>query len=241
MTEPTVSIKNLKYRYRGEKELALELEPTAVPVEPIRVEAERVPLIEPEVSETRQIVLGAALRELPVTTVEEAVELVGERLGYGEGQRTYSRLLAERQVGELIEIAEEILDERLLARFRHVVSEAERTRLAEEAMCEDDPTTFGLLMSASHQSLRDDYEVSGPELDRLVSLARSAGALGARLTGAGMGGCIVALCTPDRVDSVLESLRDGYFVEKPGGEPPPDLDQRLFVAVPSAGASVTRL
>ena len=173
--------------------------------------------------------------------VEEAVELVGERLGYAEGQRTYSRLLAERQVGELIETAEEILDERLLARFRHVVSEAERTRLAEEAMRENDPTTFGLLMSASHQSLRDDYEVSGPELDRLVQLALEAGALGTRLTGAGMGGCIVALCTPDRVDSVLESLRNGYFVEEPGDVPPTDIDQRLFVAIPSAGASVRRI
>ncbi len=77
-----------------ESELALELEPTAVPVEPIRVEAERVPLIEPEVSETRQIVLGTALRELPVTTVEEAVELTtgvsdGHFRGGRVGQETY--------------------------------------------------------------------------------------------------------------------------------------------------------
>jgi hypothetical protein len=75
-------------------ELALELEPTAVPVDPIRVEAERVPLIEPEVSETRQIVPGAALRELPVTTVEEAVELTtgvsdGHFRGGRVGQETY--------------------------------------------------------------------------------------------------------------------------------------------------------
>ncbi len=75
-------------------ELALELEPTAVPVDPIRVEAERVPLIEPEVSETRQIVPGAALRELPVTSVEEAVELTtgvsdGHFRGGRVGQETY--------------------------------------------------------------------------------------------------------------------------------------------------------
>jgi hypothetical protein len=75
-------------------ELAVELEPTAVPVDPIRVEADRVPLIEPEVSETRQIVPGAALRELPVTTVEQAVELTtgvsdGHFRGGRVGQETY--------------------------------------------------------------------------------------------------------------------------------------------------------
>jgi len=75
-------------------ELALELEPTAVPVEPLRVEAERVPLIEPEVSETREIVRGKALRELPVTTVSEAVELTtgvsdGHFRGGRVGQETY--------------------------------------------------------------------------------------------------------------------------------------------------------
>ena len=104
-----------------------------------------------------------------------------------------------------------------------------------------DPETFGRLMNASHASLRDHFEVSGPELDRLVSLARGAGALGARLTGAGLGGCIVALCAPDQVDSVLEALRNGYFVKQPEGRAPADLDQRLFVAIPSAGASVRRI
>jgi galactokinase len=172
--------------------------------------------------------------------VEEAVERVAELLGLPEGERTYTRLLSEYSVPELLEPAAEVLDERLLKRFRHVVTEAERTRRAEAAMRDDDPEFFGELMNASHGSLREDFEVSGPELDRLVSLARGAGALGARLTGAGMGGCMVALCTPDRVESVLEALRDGYFVDSPGGDPPPDLDQRLFVAIPSAGASVSR-
>ena len=107
-------------------------------------------------------------------------------------------------------------------------------------MRDADPETFGELMNGSHESLRDDFEVSGPELDSLVALARGAGALGARLTGAGMGGCIVALCKPEQQDSVLEALRDGYFVEQPGDNPPANLDQRLFVAIPSAGASVNR-
>ena len=90
----SLELESVLVRASRESELALELEPTAVPVEPIRVEAERVPLIEPEVSETRQIVPGAALRELPVTTVEEAVELTtgvsdGHFRGGRVGQETY--------------------------------------------------------------------------------------------------------------------------------------------------------
>jgi galactokinase len=173
--------------------------------------------------------------------VEESAHLVGEKLGLADGDRTYTRLLSEHAPGELMAVAQQVLDERLLRRFRHVVTEADRTRRAEAAMRVDDPEEFGRLMNASHQSLRDDFEVSGPELDELVALARGAGALGARLTGAGMGGCIVALCTPDRVESVLEALRDGYFVDTPGRVPPADLEQRLFVAIPSAGAAVSRL
>ena len=171
--------------------------------------------------------------------VEESVEIVGQELGLADGDRRYPRLLSEHDAGDLMAVAQQQLDDRLLRRFRHVVTEADRTRRAEAAMRECDAVAFGTLMNASHESLRDDFEVSGPELDRLVALARGAG--GARLTGAGMGGCIVALCTPDRVDSVLEALRDGYFAATPGGDPPPDLDQRLFVAIPSAGASVSRL
>lgn len=173
--------------------------------------------------------------------VEESVEIVGEKLGLADGDRAYARLLSEHDPGELIAVAQQVLDSRLLRRFRHVVTEADRTRRAEAAMRDDDPEAFGVLMNASHESLRDDFEVSGVELDELVALARGAGALGARLTGAGMGGCIVALCTPDRVDSVLEALRDGYFMYAPGREPPADLEQRLFVAIPSAGAAVSRL
>ncbi len=173
--------------------------------------------------------------------MDEALDLVGTRLGLSEDERSYSRLLAGHAVADLLVAAEEVLDDRLLSRFRHVVSEAQRTWLAESALRADDRETFGVLMSASHASLRDDYEISGPELDQLVELARDAGAVGARLTGAGMGGCIVALCSPDTVDSVLDALREGYFEQESVGDSPPELNHRLFVAIPSAGASITRL
>jgi len=89
-------------------------------------------------------------------------------------------------------------------------------------------------MDASHESLRDDYEVSSPELDRLVEVAREAGAAGARLTGAGFGGSIVALVQADRAAAALETIRARYYA----AHSPDDVASWLFVALPSAGASV---
>ena len=172
--------------------------------------------------------------------VERSVELVGEALGVDEAERTYVRLLASHAPDTLLKVAGGVLDDVLLRRFRHVVSEADRTRRAESAMRTDDPAEFGRLMNGSHASLKEHFEVSGPELDRLVAIARSAGALGARLTGAGMGGCIVALCAPDDFDSVREALAVEYFSAGSGAETP-ELEQRLFEARAAAGASVRRL
>jgi len=84
-------------------------------------------------------------------------------------------------------------DDRRLARFRHVVTEGARVARAEVALREGDAEALGALLVASHGSLRDDCEVSTPGLDRLVEAALDAGALGARLTGAGFGGAILAL------------------------------------------------
>ena len=83
---------------------------------------------------------------------------------------------------------------------RHVPAEAERVLQAADAMRHDQPERFGELMLASHASLRDNLQVSHPELDAIVEAALAAGALGARLTGAGFGGSVVALCrSADRV------------------------------------------
>ncbi len=93
-------------------------------------------------------------------------------------------------------------------------------------------------MSSSHESLRNDYEVSSPELDLLVELALGAGAAGARLTGAGFGGCAVALSDPDHLDGVLATLEEGYYRARELSAP---LNQILFVAEASKGASVREL
>ena len=72
-------------------------------------------------------------------------------------------------------------------------SEADRVGRFEDAIVADDRAALAALLGASHASLRDDYEVSCPELDELVAVLLEAGALGARLTGAGFGGCAMAL------------------------------------------------
>ena len=100
-------------------------------------------------------------------------------------------------------------------RLRHVVSENERVRrvvAALESPGGADRAALGESFAAGHASLRDDFEVSLPELDLLVELAVEAGAVGARLTGGGFGGAIVALVDEDRVETLAGIVRDGYRV-----------------------------
>ncbi len=92
-----------------------------------------------------------------------------------------------------VEASEKLRDPLVARRVRHVLSEQGRTLKATKALRTGDMTLLGTLMNESHESLRADFEVSTGGLDQLVGVARDAGALGARLTGAGFGGCIVAL------------------------------------------------
>jgi len=151
---------------------------------------------------------------------------------------TYSSLLQDRSVAALVDTAARVLEDTLLQRFRHVITEADRVRLAGLALDRNDPAAFGALMDASHASLRDDFHVSSPALDALVRVAKEAGAAGARLTGAGFGGCIVALCTADVRDNVVHALR----VHASTGAAAIDGEERLvLVAEPSTGARITTL
>lgn len=107
-------------------------------------------------------------------------------------------------------------DPEIRRRARHVVTENERVAAFVDCLRRDDVTTAGALMSDSHRSLRDDFEVSTPELDDLVELLeRHDGVAGARLTGAGFGGCVVALCDPD-VDP-RPAGRRGWIVRAAAG------------------------
>lgn len=98
------------------------------------------------------------------------------------------------------------LPENLQKRARHVVSEHERTRAAGAAMRDSDFERFGQLMNDSHHSYARDFEASTPGIDALVEEAVAQGAVGARLTGGGFGGCIVALVRSDQADAWCKSL-----------------------------------
>jgi galactokinase len=121
------------------------------------------------------------------------------------------------------------LDGEELLRARHVVSENARVLAAVAALRQRDFATFGALMYASHASLRDDYAVSTPELDSVVETARALGAPGARLTGAGFGGCAIALAADP---AALERTITGTFAAR-GYQTP-----TCYVFAPAAGAEV---
>ncbi len=168
---------------------------------------------------------------------EEALAHVVANVGLersGGSDMTYPAMLDTLGFDGALAAGEAALDGKLLRRFRHVVTEARRVDQAEVALSTGDAEGFGALMIGSHDSLRDDYGVSSPELDALVACAREGGAAGARLTGAGFGGCIVALAVSDTVAGVLDAIRTGY---DPGPVAGPTAGQ-AFVAVPSRGASV---
>jgi galactokinase len=110
-----------------------------------------------------------------------------------------------------LEAARGVLSEVLFRRARHVVSENGRVLEAVRVLEAGDLERFGELMNASHDSLRDDYEVSSKELDTLVELAwKQPGVLGARMTGAGFGGCTVNLVREEAAEAFAEAVRRGY-------------------------------
>ena len=113
--------------------------------------------------------------------------------------------------GDEIEALDIQGDDVVLRRARHVVSEIDRVAEAVDALERDDFERLGELMGASHSSLRDDYEVSSEQLDLLVGLASAQDyVLGARLTGAGFGGCTVNLVRADRVDDFARDVIAPY-------------------------------
>lgn len=104
-----------------------------------------------------------------------------------------------------------IQDEDRRKRAKHAVYENQRTIQAVKALQENDITTFGKLMNESHVSLRDDYEVTGKELDTLVEEAwKVDGVIGSRMTGAGFGGCTVSIVKDEAVETFMEQVGKAY-------------------------------
>jgi galactokinase len=129
------------------------------------------------------------------------------------------------------------MDDTVYRRAKHVIGEIERTLHAAEGVRASNWLTVGQLMYASHASLRDDYEVSCPELDAVVEIAETiglkGGVFGCRMTGGGFGGCTVALVQADKVAAICERMTDEY-------EKRTRITPTLFVSRPAAGATVLK-
>jgi galactokinase len=112
---------------------------------------------------------------------------------------------------QMLESAADRLDPVVARRARHVIAENVRVSAVADALRAGDLETVGELFRASHESLRDLFDVSSPELDAMVEIARSVdGVIGSRMTGAGFGGCTVNLVRPDAIGRLRRSVMDKY-------------------------------
>lgn len=155
--------------------------------------------------------------------------------GYGQRRTDCAEAAAALDVPSLrhatLDAVSSLDDARVRRRATHIVTEIERVRLCVDALASGDLDTVAMLFAASHVSMRDDFEISCPELDVAVAVAVEAGAVGARMTGGGFGGSSVAIVPEARVDAVAHAIDAAFALE--GFASPGHLR-----AVPSPGASV---
>lgn len=149
-------------------------------------------------------------------------------LGFG----SYREAVERHSFAELTELASARLEGDEQRCFLHVAGEAFRVQGAVAALRSGDAGAFGQALNESHESLRDLLRVSCPALDELVAATRASGALGARLTGAGFGGCAVVFCKAEDRERVAAGIVERYYSGKPGFDPGND----LIAAEPSPGA-----
>ncbi|ANH39759.1 Galactokinase [Nocardioides dokdonensis FR1436] len=176
-------------------------------------------LLDFDTGTSRPVALGLARNGLRLLVTDTRVAHALVDGGYA--QRRADCEEAARQLGvptlrhATPEQADHLADDRLRRRARHVTTEIRRVELVAEAIEAHDRAALTRLVLASHLSMRDDFEISCPELDAAVDTAVEAGALGARMTGGGFGGSTVALVPEERVEAVARAIdarfvRDGF-------------------------------
>lgn len=149
--------------------------------------------------------------DLEVLVVHSGVSRELENTAYAERRAAGEAVAARLGVATLRDTTEEQVADDPIA--RHVVSENERVHRTAAALAAGDVDALADLLAASHRSLRDDYRVSTPELDLLVEILVGAGAVGARLTGAGFGGAVVAICASAVIRRVENAVGPAYFAD----------------------------
>jgi len=182
--------------------------------------------------QTEQVPLDPASAGLVVLGMDSRAPHQLTDGAYGERRRDCEAAAATLGVPALRDATQDDLD-RLegvqLRRARHVVTEDARVLATVEALRAGRIEDVGPLLSASHVSMRDDFEITVPRVDLLAASAEDAGALGARMTGGGFGGCVLALIPADRESAVRSAVLEAYAAAG-FGEP------GFFAATPSEGA-----
>ncbi|MDN6555003.1 MAG: galactokinase [Acidipropionibacterium acidipropionici] len=170
---------------------------------------------------TRQVPFDLAAEDLELLVIDTRAKHSHATGGYGQRRATCEAaaktlgVATLREITDLDDALSRLDDDESVRRVRHVVTEIARVQDFVALVDAGRLTEVGPLMNASHDSLRDDYEVSCPELDVAVDAARGAGAIGARMTGGGFGGCAISLVhAADRaavVDAVVDAYRQAGF------------------------------
>ena len=180
--------------------------------------------------------LHLAREHLTVLVIDTGVSHEHATGGYGDRRASCERAAAALNVPSLRFIGERdlphaamALDDETFRRVRHVVTESARVEATVRLLREEGPQAIGDLLLASHASMRDDFEISVPELDLAVESAMSHGAIGARMTGGGFGGSAIALVHADAADRVAAGVTEDFAA---AGFALP----RCFTVVPSDGA-----
>jgi galactokinase len=181
---------------------------------------------------TEQVPFDAAAAGLAVLGIDSRSPHQLTDGPYAERRRSCeqaARILGVPALRDATEADLDRLDGELRRRARHVVTENERVLGTVAALQAGRVADIGPLLSASHASMRDDFEITVPRVDLIAATAESAGALGARMTGGGFGGCVLALLPAEQVGAVRAAITERY--ERAGfGEP------GFFPAVPAQGA-----
>lgn len=180
--------------------------------------------------------LGFAAAGLELLVIDTGVKHAHSTGGYGERRASCEKGAAIMGVPALRDLsvedlarAEELMDDVTFRRVRHVVTEDQRVLDAVATLRSEGPSAIGALLDASHVSMRDDFEISVPELDLAVDTARAAGAVGARMTGGGFGGAAIALVDQAHVAAVAVAV-ERAFAEAGFAAP------HIFTVRPSEGA-----
>lgn len=177
-------------------------------------EDDHVVFLDCDTEEARPVALHLKDHHLGILVINSNVEHEHATGGYGDRFASCAKGAAALGVTTLREIgtddlprAQELLDDETYRRVRHVVTENQRVLDTVRVLGEAGPTAIGDLLNASQTSMRDDFEITVPEIDLACDTAVAHGAIGARMTGGGFGGSSIALVPLDKVDTIASAIR----------------------------------